>query len=105
MIARSLSVVTFMPAATLRQHDAASVRSPSTSTMQARQLPTGVRPSLWHRCGMVDAFALRRLDQMVSPARAATGWPSSVNSTRGASASSSSEARARSCWTVPAGST
>ena len=28
----------------LRMHDAASVRSPSTSTMQARQLPSGLYP-------------------------------------------------------------
>ena len=31
---------TFMPLAALRWHDAASTRSPSTSTMQARQLPS-----------------------------------------------------------------
>ena len=38
--ARSLAVFTFMPLAALRWHDAASTRSPSTSTMQARQLPS-----------------------------------------------------------------
>jgi formate dehydrogenase major subunit len=43
---RSLSVVTFMPGAALRQHDGASVRSPSISTMQARQLPTASSPGL-----------------------------------------------------------
>ncbi len=39
-LARSLAVDTFMPAAGLRMQDAARVRSPSTSTMQARQLPS-----------------------------------------------------------------
>jgi hypothetical protein len=39
--ARSLAVLTFMPAAGVRMHDAASTRSPSISTMQARQLPSG----------------------------------------------------------------
>ena len=39
-LARSDAVFTFMPAAALRWHEAASTRSPSTSTMQARQLPS-----------------------------------------------------------------
>ena len=39
--ARALSVVTFMPSVTGRMHEATKVRSPSTSTMQARQLPSG----------------------------------------------------------------
>ncbi len=38
--ARSLSVLTFMPGTGLRMQEAASTRSPSTSTMQARQLPS-----------------------------------------------------------------
>ena len=38
--ARSEAVTTFMPAAGLRMQDAASTRSPSISTMQARQLPS-----------------------------------------------------------------
>ena len=38
--ARSDAVFTFMPAAAFRWHEAASTRSPSTSTMQARQLPS-----------------------------------------------------------------
>ena len=38
--ARSEAVFTFMPAAALRWQEAASTRSPSTSTMQARQLPS-----------------------------------------------------------------
>jgi hypothetical protein len=38
--ARSVAVFTFIPAAALRWHEAASTRSPSTSTMQARQLPS-----------------------------------------------------------------
>ena len=38
--ARSVAVFTFMPAAAFRWQDAASTRSPSTSTMQARQLPS-----------------------------------------------------------------
>ncbi len=40
VVARSVAVATFMPAAGLRMHDAASTRSPSISTMQARQLPS-----------------------------------------------------------------
>ncbi len=39
-LARSLAVFTFMPAAAFLWHEAASTRSPSTSTMQARQLPS-----------------------------------------------------------------
>ncbi len=38
--ARSVDVATFMPAAGLRMQEAAKVRSPSISTMQARQLPS-----------------------------------------------------------------
>ena len=38
--ARSVSVLTTMPAVGLRMQDAASTRSPSISTMQARQLPS-----------------------------------------------------------------
>ncbi len=38
--ARSLAVCTFMPGAGLRTQEAASTRSPSISTMQARQLPS-----------------------------------------------------------------
>ena len=38
--ARSVAVATFMPGAGCRMQDAASTRSPSTSTMQARQLPS-----------------------------------------------------------------
>jgi len=39
--ARSLAVFTFMPTPGVRLHEAASTRSPSISTMQARQLPSG----------------------------------------------------------------
>ena len=39
--ARSVSVRTFMPGAGRRMQAAARTRSPSTSTMQARQLPSG----------------------------------------------------------------
>jgi hypothetical protein len=39
--ARSVSVLTTMPAAGLRMQEAASTRSPPISTMQARQLPSG----------------------------------------------------------------
>jgi hypothetical protein len=39
--ARSLADFTFMPMAGLRMQEAASTRSPSISTMQARQLPSG----------------------------------------------------------------
>ena len=38
--ARSVSVRTTMPSAGLRTQEAASTRSPSTSTMHARQLPS-----------------------------------------------------------------
>ena len=40
-LARSDAVFTFMPAVGVRMQLAASTRSPSTSTMQARQLPSG----------------------------------------------------------------
>ena len=39
--ARALRVCTTMPGSGRRMHDAASVRSPSISTMQTRQLPSG----------------------------------------------------------------
>ena len=38
--ARSVAVCTTMPGAARRWHEAASTRSPSTSTMHARQLPS-----------------------------------------------------------------
>ena len=44
--ARSLAVCTFRPGATARQQLGASTRSPAISTTQARQLPSGRRPSL-----------------------------------------------------------
>ena len=44
--ARGLFVVTSMPGWATRQQDAASTRSPLTSTMQARQLPSGRMPSM-----------------------------------------------------------
>ena len=40
VVARSEAVTTFMPGEGLRMQDAASTRSPSISTMQARQLPS-----------------------------------------------------------------
>ena len=40
-LARSVWVFTFMPAAGMRMQLAASTRSPSTSTIQTRQLPSG----------------------------------------------------------------
>ena len=40
-VARALAVFTFMPTLGVRLQDAASTRSPSISTMQARQLPSG----------------------------------------------------------------
>jgi hypothetical protein len=40
-LARSLALLTFIPAVGLRMQEAASTRSPSISTMQARQLPSG----------------------------------------------------------------
>jgi hypothetical protein len=39
--ARSVAVRTTIPSAGSRMHEAASTRSPSISTMQARQLPSG----------------------------------------------------------------
>ena len=44
--ARSLSVLTFMPALGVRQHEGASTRSPAISTMHERQLPTASMPTL-----------------------------------------------------------
>ena len=41
LVARSEAVRTRIPTAGLRLHEAASTRSPSISTMQARQLPSG----------------------------------------------------------------
>ena len=41
LVARSVADLTFMPTAGVRLHEAASTRSPSISTMQARQLPSG----------------------------------------------------------------
>jgi len=39
--ARAVLTPTFMPGVGLRRQEAASTRSPSISTMQARQLPSG----------------------------------------------------------------
>jgi hypothetical protein len=44
--ARGLAACTFMPGVGARQQLGASVRSPAISTTQARQLPSGRRPSL-----------------------------------------------------------
>ena len=44
--ARSLSVVTFMLLEGCRQQEGASTRSPSISTMQARQFPAVSKPCL-----------------------------------------------------------
>ena len=41
VLARSVWVLTFMPGVGVRMQLAASTRSPSTSTMQTRQLPSG----------------------------------------------------------------
>ena len=41
VVARSVWVFTFMPGDGVRMQLAASTRSPSTSTMQTRQLPSG----------------------------------------------------------------
>jgi hypothetical protein len=40
VLARSEALTTVMPGVGLRMQEAASTRSPSTSTMQARQLPS-----------------------------------------------------------------
>ena len=42
---RSVSVCTFIPSSTGREHAGTSTRAPSTSTMQTRQAFTGVRLS------------------------------------------------------------
>ena len=78
LTARSLSVRTCMPGVALRQQLGARVRSPSTSTTQARQLPSGAKPSLWHRCGMLMPRSLAML-KMLLPAGASTDWPLRVN--------------------------
>ena len=41
LLARSVWVLTFIPGVGVRMQLAASTRSPSTSTMQTRQLPSG----------------------------------------------------------------
>ena len=43
-LARSVVVVTFIFSVGVRMQDAASTLSPSISTMQARQLPSGLYP-------------------------------------------------------------
>ena len=86
LTARSLWVFTSNPALATRQQLALKVRSPATSTTQARQLPSGRRPSLWHRWGMVWPKRWASC-QMVSLGRASTGWPSSVSGTQACRAS------------------
>jgi hypothetical protein len=44
LLARSLALRTTMPSAGLRWQEAASTRSPSISTMQARQFPSARYP-------------------------------------------------------------
>ena len=44
------ALATFIPGSTARQQ-LARQRAPASSTTQARQLPSGRRPSRWHRCG------------------------------------------------------
>ncbi len=46
VLARSVWVLTFMPGVGVRMQLAASTRSPSISTMQTRQLPSGRYPGL-----------------------------------------------------------
>jgi hypothetical protein len=78
-VARSERVCTTMPGAGVRMQEAASTRSPSTSTMQTRQLPSGRYPgaSAWHRCGMRKPWPLET-SQIVWPGSAVTSWPSRV---------------------------
>ena len=77
---RSFCDCTTMSSVGRRMQDAASTRSPSISTMQARQLPSGRYPGagLWHRCGMVVPSRCATC-QIVSPGAAVTVRPSSVN--------------------------
>ena len=77
-LARADPADTTMPSAGSRMHDAASTRSPSISTMHARQFPSGRYPGCaeWHKCGI--SMPLREAtSQMVSPFAADTGLPSS----------------------------
>jgi hypothetical protein len=61
--ARSLLVVTFMPARVCGSTTAPSTRSPAISTTQARQLPAGVQAGLVAQVRDLDPFAPRDLDQ------------------------------------------
>jgi hypothetical protein len=72
--ARSLSVLHLHARRGVRQHDGASVRSPATSTTQARQLPAGVQAGLVAQVRDLDAFA-RATSKIVSLARPATARP------------------------------
>src|SRR5262252_3057078 len=69
----------------LRMHEAASTRSPLTSTMHARQLPSVRYPgkSTWQRCGISRPSRLAT-SQIVSPGAAVTGFPSRVKAIRSA---------------------
>ena len=89
---RGVAVCTTMPDCTVRQHEALKVRSPCTSTTQARQLPWTRRPcspwsGAWHRWGMVVPCP-RAACHSVWPSSAVTVLPSisscRVLSSRGA---------------------
>ena len=87
--ARSLSVMTFMPAVGARQHDGANTRSPLISTMQERQLPTASMPSLKQRWGISMPSRLATCSRD-SVARPETSRPLRLKLTSGASSSASS---------------
>ena len=75
--ARSLAVCTFIPGEGWRTQEAAKTRSPSISTMQARQLPSARYPGFGnqHRCG-ISVPRRSATCQIVSPGAASTSAPS-----------------------------
>src|SRR5262245_3356033 len=85
-----------MPAVALRWHEAASTRSPSTSTMQARQLPSARYPGAGcqHRCGILVPCRCATC-QIVSSGAASTGLPSSSRIMRVALVMAAMPSRAR----------
>ena len=81
-VARSERVCTTIPSDTGRMQEATRVRSPSTSTIQARQLPSARYPgsSRWHKCGIIKPWPLVT-SQIVCPTGAETSAPSRVKVT------------------------
>ena len=112
-----VDVFTSIPSSQRRTHEAASVRSP-TSTTHIRHTPTGANRGSWHSTGI--SIAQDRLaSKSVVPACTRTRWPSMVSSfthpprrrcprqcfarsPRGDSLSRSSRVRCSSCRSSPA---